>query len=188
MAVVLFSCLVLILIKVLSLNNNHIAALGPVLGRCTALQVLQLSGNRLTELGLQPLAALRKLRDLDAANNCLQSVEAELFNLLPLQDLDLSANMLSALPSSIGSMPALTQLKARSLYVFYFFVIFALGCLQRPYAAATLSLESRSLDFASRQSRGSRAHQEVLHALDSALSARRRRAQQQRRGRDALVG
>ncbi len=97
----------------LSLNNNHIAALGPVLGRCTALQVLQLSGNRLSELALQPLAALRRLRELDAANNCLQSVEGELFPLLPLQDLDLSANMLSALPASIGTMPSLTQLKVR---------------------------------------------------------------------------
>jgi Leucine-rich repeat (LRR) protein len=106
---------------VLSLNNNRIAALSPVLARCTALQVLQLSGNRLTELGLQPLAALRRLRELDAANNCLQSVDGDLFPLLPLQDLDLSANMLLSLPASIGSsMPSLTQLKVPLLLSPYF--------------------------------------------------------------------
>jgi Leucine-rich repeat (LRR) protein len=51
------------------------------------------------------------LRELDVAHNCITHISEGVLPLMPLQDLDLSANMLKSLPSDLGGshLPQLTQ-------------------------------------------------------------------------------
>lgn len=95
-------------LRALSLGNHQLSTIEPdFLRHFPNLEVLQLSGNRLTELG--GLQHLPQLRSLDLGGNLLETVTG-LQHLTLLTDLDLSGNHLEQLPAGVEQLAQLASL------------------------------------------------------------------------------
>lgn len=79
------------------------------IGRLTALEVLQLNDNLLTNVP-RDLAKLSSLRVLELHDNLLKTVPEQLWQLNTLTRLDLSANELTSLPAQVGRLTSLIEL------------------------------------------------------------------------------
>ncbi|KJH40996.1 leucine Rich repeat-containing domain protein [Dictyocaulus viviparus] len=79
------------------------------------LNTLRMSGNRLDETVVPILMKMKRLRTLDLSRNKLRYFDdSALGSLILLEELNLSSNELTALSSSIFSLPSLQVLKAHS--------------------------------------------------------------------------
>jgi len=89
----------------LSFSNNHVTSAGckmicEFIGKCPSLEELQLSNNDITNDGAEQLIIVLKHKsnfsNIDIDNNKISgSVLTDLFNILPLRNLNLLRNVLT---------------------------------------------------------------------------------------------
>eukprot|EP00898_Chlorokybus_atmophyticus_P005213 jgi/Chlat1/5693/Chrsp38S05540 len=96
-------------LQVLELSGNHITELSDEVALLTGLRELDLSGNKLTQMP-EAITALENLTSLNLENNQLLSVPESLGSLSSLSRLDVSTNRLTSLPSSVGRLSSLTRI------------------------------------------------------------------------------
>jgi len=97
------------------LQNNELQSLGEDIGECVHLQHLNVSFNRLRSLPLSLFESCSKLQVLEATNN---QIAGPLLNInfskcLRLRECDLSMNRITAISTSMFSMPSLHRLSLR---------------------------------------------------------------------------
>ncbi len=101
----------------LDLEGERIERLPPEIGRLTGLRRLRVGGELFNPNPLQTLPAeigqLVNLTELDLSHNQLTAVPPEIGQLLNLTQLDLRGNQLTAVPSEIGQLVNLTTLDLR---------------------------------------------------------------------------
>lgn len=81
-------------LKVLNISFNEILEVLPSISRCTKLEALYLSGNKLTSLPAEDLEKLTNLRVLHLNGNKLQTLPSELGSIKNLEHLDVGSNVL----------------------------------------------------------------------------------------------
>ncbi|XP_047923598.2 leucine-rich repeat-containing protein 47 [Anser cygnoides] len=104
-------------LRSLNLSGNRLRELGPGLARAAPqLQALLLSGNRLRALPgrlLPPAAAFPLLSRLEAADNEVEELGADIAALPALKSLDLANNRLTELPAALADCPRLKEANFR---------------------------------------------------------------------------
>jgi Leucine-rich repeat (LRR) protein/serine/threonine protein phosphatase PrpC len=93
----------------LHIGSNQLLALPPWLGTLTRLMRLHAPFNRISNL--LPATRCTNLQELNLSHNNLSSVPSEMAALRALVDLDLSNNDLKTLPSELRALPRLALLK-----------------------------------------------------------------------------
>ncbi|XP_014205804.1 leucine-rich repeat-containing protein 40-like [Copidosoma floridanum] len=93
-------------IERLDLHMNDLSSFPDVRG-CTSLQELFLSHNSITEIDVNCLESLGQLKILNLNNNEVEVLPDEIIMLISVEQLDLSYNNISAIPSCVGKMPNL---------------------------------------------------------------------------------
>lgn len=91
-------------------GNKGIHVLPPVIGRLTAMEVLTVNDNDLTQLPGEITNCI-KLNRLEIQNNTLVSITPGLSKLVNLKVLDLRNNQLEVLPAEIGSLKSIRKLQ-----------------------------------------------------------------------------
>ncbi|XP_026827400.1 leucine-rich repeat-containing protein 40 isoform X2 [Ooceraea biroi] len=89
-------------------QSNNLKSFPDTLG-CSALTVLHLDNNNISEIEPEYLEALGNLKKLTLQNNKIKIIPEEVINLLHLEVFDLSQNKISVIPPYIGTMPNLKQ-------------------------------------------------------------------------------
>ncbi|KAK0416541.1 hypothetical protein QR680_012550 [Steinernema hermaphroditum] len=101
----------------LNATNNLLTSLPPAnsLSDLNKLYTLRLASNQLTESAVSVVVACRRLRILDLSNNQLRFFnDSALSRLSFLEEVNLSCNLLTSLPSDFAQMPALQIVRAHS--------------------------------------------------------------------------
>ena len=93
-------------------HTTGLSALPDTVGKLTALQTLDLSGNQLSALP-DAVGKLTALQILDLNDNQLSALPDAVGRLTALQFLHLNSNQLSALPDAVGRLTALQTLDLR---------------------------------------------------------------------------
>jgi Leucine-rich repeat (LRR) protein len=103
----------------LDLSHNQIKELPMELSMCTSLEVLMLSGNKLSEWPATVLASLPVLQELSLAQNPIAEFPRGAFAAVPkLQVLDLSGVAVTLPPPpALSEMPHLQQLRLRRMWL-----------------------------------------------------------------------
>ncbi|XP_058792286.1 leucine-rich repeat-containing protein 40-like [Phymastichus coffea] len=93
-------------IEKLDFRMNNLSAFPDVRG-CTSLQEFHLAHNGITEIDVNCLESLGQLKVLNMSNNEIDLIPDEIILLINCEQLDLSYNNISAIPSCVGVMPNL---------------------------------------------------------------------------------
>ncbi|KAJ8674117.1 hypothetical protein QAD02_005379 [Eretmocerus hayati] len=93
-------------IEKLDFHMNNLSTFPDVSG-CTSLQELCLSHNSITKIDVTTLESLGQLKILSLNNNEIECIPEEIILLINVEQLDLSYNNISTVPSCIGTMPNL---------------------------------------------------------------------------------
>ncbi|XP_036438494.1 uncharacterized protein LOC118816092 [Colossoma macropomum] len=100
-------------LQLLSAERNQLKRIPGGLGSIKSLQVLQLSHNRISELGPADLVGCTDLKEVHLQHNLINTVHPQAFKDLPsLQVLDLSYNLLTIIP-----LPAYLSLRNLNTFV-----------------------------------------------------------------------
>ena len=91
------------------MRDNQLVGLPTSIQRLTKLEVLNLSGNKLTELPSE-ISDLRELRGLWVRDNQLVGLPISIQRLTKLERLALNGNKLTELPTEIGDLRLLSEL------------------------------------------------------------------------------
>ncbi|KAG5323952.1 LRC40 protein, partial [Acromyrmex heyeri] len=81
----------------------------PDISGCSALTVLHLDNNNISEIDPQRLEAVGHLKQLTMQNNIIEVIPEEIIKLINLEVFDLSHNNISLIPYCIGILPNLKQ-------------------------------------------------------------------------------
>jgi len=91
-------------------SNNMIEIIPTALSMCSALVLLHLGANKISNLPTELFCMLTNLRELQLYKNKLTQLPPEIGNLILLKRLSLSSNNLRTLPEEIGACTALREL------------------------------------------------------------------------------
>ena len=97
-------------LAVLDASDNELSELPADLGAVASLRAVDLSGNRVVDVGA--IVGLARCEELDLAANRITRLPDELHLLGSLVSLDVSRNRLTCLPDGLGLVPTLKHLRA----------------------------------------------------------------------------